>query len=168
MAEMQVTQIRSRIGSTDRQRSTLRSLGLRRIRHTVTVPDRPEIRGMVAKVAHLVEVRYAGAEAALDIEPGQRPKGEGNPPAGPSVADDEAAEAAAELEEALAEPGTVGDLGDLVENAPSLETTDTPHKPKPRGGTVDDDEAELTSTEEILGAPDTAPDAGPGAGEEQT
>jgi ribosomal protein L30 len=37
---------------------TVRALGLRRIRQTVTQPDRPEIRGMIAKVAHLVEVRY--------------------------------------------------------------------------------------------------------------
>lgn len=163
MAEIQITQIRSQIGSTDRQRRTLTSLGLRRIRHSVTMPDRPEIRGMLAKVAHLVEVRYADAAAALDIEPGQRPKGVGNPPAGPSVADDEAADAAAELEEALAEPGSVEDVGDLVDNPPSLQTTDTPNKPKPRGGTVDEDEeeAELTSTEQILNAPAT-----PGEGEE--
>ena len=58
MAEgtLRITQVRSLIGSQEDQRATVRSLGLRRIRHTVTQPDRPEIRGMIAKVSHLVEV----------------------------------------------------------------------------------------------------------------
>ena len=58
MAEstLRITQVRSLIGSKADQRATVRSLGLKRIRHTVTQPDRPEIRGMIAKVSHLVEV----------------------------------------------------------------------------------------------------------------
>ena len=58
MAEttLHITQVRSLIGSKQDQRRTVRALGLRRIRHTVTQPDRPEIRGMIAKVSHLVEV----------------------------------------------------------------------------------------------------------------
>ena len=152
MADIEITQVRSVIGSTDRQRRTLSSLGLRRIRHTVTKPDRPEIRGMIATVAHLIDVRYPGEAEPLDVEPGQRPKGKGNPPAGPSVADDEAAERVEELEEALAEPGSVEDPQDLVQNPPTLQTTDTVIKPKPRGGTVDEPDADLTSTEEILDA----------------
>jgi large subunit ribosomal protein L30 len=58
MAEgtLRITQVRSLIGQQEHQRATVRSLGLRRIRHTVTQPDRPEIRGMIAKVSHLVEV----------------------------------------------------------------------------------------------------------------
>jgi large subunit ribosomal protein L30 len=55
-AMLRITQVRSLIGSQDDQRATVRSLGLRRIRHSVTQPDRPEIRGMIAKVSHLVEV----------------------------------------------------------------------------------------------------------------
>ena len=55
-ATLRITQVRSLIGSKQDQRRTVRSLGLRRIRHTVTQPDRPEIRGMIAKVSHLVEV----------------------------------------------------------------------------------------------------------------
>ena len=55
-ATLRITQVRSLIGQQDDQRATVRSLGLRRIRHTVTQPDRPEIRGMIAKVSHLVEV----------------------------------------------------------------------------------------------------------------
>jgi len=57
MARLSITQVRSLIGSKEDQRRTVRALGLRRIRHTVVQPDRPEIRGMIAKVSHLVEVR---------------------------------------------------------------------------------------------------------------
>jgi large subunit ribosomal protein L30 len=63
MADLRITQVRSLIGSTDRQRETVRSLGLRRIRHSVVQPDRPEIRGMIAKVSHLVEVTETDSEA---------------------------------------------------------------------------------------------------------
>jgi large subunit ribosomal protein L30 len=57
---MRVTQRRSGNGSDQRQRDTLRSLGLRRIGQTVEVSDSPQIRGMIAKVRHLVEVAEAG------------------------------------------------------------------------------------------------------------
>jgi large subunit ribosomal protein L30 len=53
---LRITMRRSAIGAKPKQRGTLRALGLRRINHTVEHPDRPEIRGMVAKVPHLVEV----------------------------------------------------------------------------------------------------------------
>jgi large subunit ribosomal protein L30 len=53
---IKVTQRKSRNGSDKRQRDTLRSLGLRRIRQTVEVNDTPQIRGMLHKVRHLVEV----------------------------------------------------------------------------------------------------------------
>ena len=56
MSKLVVTQRRSRNGSDQRQRDTLRSLGLRRIGHSVAHEDTPQIRGMIAKVAHLVEV----------------------------------------------------------------------------------------------------------------
>jgi large subunit ribosomal protein L30 len=55
-AEIRVTQVKSRIGGTQVQRDTLRSLGLRRIGDVVVKADRPEIRGMVAAVRHLVTV----------------------------------------------------------------------------------------------------------------
>ena len=48
--------VRSLIGATKRQRQTVQGLGLRRIRHTVERPDTPEIRGMVTKVAHLIQL----------------------------------------------------------------------------------------------------------------
>jgi large subunit ribosomal protein L30 len=57
MADLLVTQIRSAIGTKPKQRGTLRALGLRRIGHSNTLPDRPEIRGMLARVPHLVDVQ---------------------------------------------------------------------------------------------------------------
>jgi large subunit ribosomal protein L30 len=54
--KLKVTQRRSTVGKPRRQRDTLRALGLRRIRHSVLHEDRPEIRGMVARVSHLVDV----------------------------------------------------------------------------------------------------------------
>ena len=56
MSKLTIVQRRSRNGSDQRQRDTLRSLGLRRIGHRVEHEDTPQIRGMIAKVAHLVEV----------------------------------------------------------------------------------------------------------------
>jgi large subunit ribosomal protein L30 len=51
-----VTQVKSRNGSTQRQMDTLRSLGLRRIGHTVEVKDSPQARGMLHRVRHLIKV----------------------------------------------------------------------------------------------------------------
>jgi large subunit ribosomal protein L30 len=61
MTTLQVTQKRSRNGSNKRQLDTLRSLGLRRIGHTVEVKDCEQIRGMVHAVRHLVEVKEQGS-----------------------------------------------------------------------------------------------------------
>jgi len=56
VATLRITQVRSAISTKPKQRGTLRALGLRRIDQTVEHPDRPEIRGMVARVTHLVRV----------------------------------------------------------------------------------------------------------------
>ncbi|HZP53671.1 MULTISPECIES: 50S ribosomal protein L30 [Actinocrinis] len=56
MAKLKVTQVRSKIGTKQNHRETLRSLGLKRINHSVIKEDRPEIRGMVHTVRHLVVV----------------------------------------------------------------------------------------------------------------
>ncbi|HLS61793.1 MAG TPA: 50S ribosomal protein L30 [Ruania sp.] len=56
MSQLKVTQKKSAIGGKQNQRDTLRSLGLKRIGDTVVKDDRPEIRGMVSTVAHLVTV----------------------------------------------------------------------------------------------------------------
>ena len=54
--QIKVTQIKSGIGTKPNQRQTLRSLGLKRIHDVVVKEDRPEIRGMIFKVSHLVKV----------------------------------------------------------------------------------------------------------------
>jgi large subunit ribosomal protein L30 len=51
-----VTQVRSAIGNKPKTRGTLRALGLRKIGDTNTLPDRKEIRGMLARVPHLVTI----------------------------------------------------------------------------------------------------------------
>jgi large subunit ribosomal protein L30 len=56
VARLKVTQTKSKIGGTQPQRDTLRSLGLKRLGDVVVKEDRPEIRGMVRAVAHLVTV----------------------------------------------------------------------------------------------------------------
>jgi large subunit ribosomal protein L30 len=56
VSTLRVTQLKSRNGSDKRQLDTLRSLGLRRINQSVDVKDTPQIRGMLHKVRHLVEV----------------------------------------------------------------------------------------------------------------
>ena len=62
MADLKVTQTSSTIGAKPKQRGTMRALGLRGIGQTNTLPDRPEIRGMLARVPHLVSVETVTAE----------------------------------------------------------------------------------------------------------
>jgi large subunit ribosomal protein L30 len=56
MSDIHVEQIKSAIGTKPKHRGTLRALGLGRIGNTNTLPDRPEIRGMIARVPHLIRV----------------------------------------------------------------------------------------------------------------
>ena len=65
-AQLEITQIKSAIGGKQNQRDTLRSLGLKRISDTVVKEDRPEVRGMVRTVAHLVTVEELGDEGGAD------------------------------------------------------------------------------------------------------
>ena len=51
-----VTQIKSKNGANQKQLDTLRSLGLRRIGHTVDIKDTPQARGMMHRVRHLIQV----------------------------------------------------------------------------------------------------------------
>jgi large subunit ribosomal protein L30 len=53
---LKVTQVRSSIGTKPKHRGTLRALGLRGVGKTNTLPDRPEIRGMISRVPHLITV----------------------------------------------------------------------------------------------------------------
>ena len=54
--KLKVTLVKSSIGFAQNQKDTVRSLGLRRINHTVTLTDNPQIRGMIYKVRHLLSV----------------------------------------------------------------------------------------------------------------
>ena len=63
MAELTVTQRRSSNGANKKQLDTLRSIGLRRIGHSVEVRDSPQARGMLHAVRHLVEVEVEGEKA---------------------------------------------------------------------------------------------------------
>jgi large subunit ribosomal protein L30 len=56
MGQLKVTQVRSSIGTKPKHRGTLRALGLRGIGQSNVLQDRPEIRGMIARVPHLVQV----------------------------------------------------------------------------------------------------------------
>ena len=56
MSTLRVTLLRSRIGLKPKHRGTLRALGLRKVGSSNERPDRPEIRGMLARVPHLVRV----------------------------------------------------------------------------------------------------------------
>jgi large subunit ribosomal protein L30 len=59
MSQLKITQVRSTIGTRWNQRQSLRTLGLRRIRHSVIREDNPQTRGLIAVVSHLVEVEPA-------------------------------------------------------------------------------------------------------------
>lgn len=54
--KLKITQVRSALGRGAKQQGTIRALGLRKVGQTVTQSDRPEIRGMVRAVEHLIEV----------------------------------------------------------------------------------------------------------------
>ncbi len=56
VSHIKVTQVRSTIGTKPKTRGTMRALGLRGIGQSNTLPDRPEIRGMIARVPHLITV----------------------------------------------------------------------------------------------------------------
>ncbi len=62
MKQLKITLRRSPIGSTPKQRGALKALGLRKRGRSVLKPDRAEIRGMVARVSHLVDVEQASAQ----------------------------------------------------------------------------------------------------------
>ena len=58
---VKVTQIKSLIGRTDKQKNCIKGLGLRRIRHTVVLEDTPCVRGMINKVSFMVNVEKSNA-----------------------------------------------------------------------------------------------------------
>jgi len=63
MSQLKITQVRSTIGARWKQRESLRTLGLRRIRHSVVRDDNAQTRGLIAVVHHLVVVEPADTGA---------------------------------------------------------------------------------------------------------
>jgi len=71
-ARVEVTQVKSTIGTKPVHRATMKALGLGGIGRVTTLPDRPDVRGMLHKVSHLVSVRAAPRPAdtgPADTEP---------------------------------------------------------------------------------------------------
>lgn len=68
MTELRVTQVKSAIGSKPKHRGTLRALRLGRVGKSHVLPDRPEIRGMIARVPHLVTVEEIGGDTTPNRE----------------------------------------------------------------------------------------------------
>lgn len=62
MTQLKVTQVRSAIGRPQDQKDTVRRLGIHRLHESVVKDDRPDIRGMIAKVRHLVTVEEIAEE----------------------------------------------------------------------------------------------------------
>jgi len=87
-AQIVVKQVRSSIGTKPKHRGTLRALGLGRIGRTRVLPDRPEIRGMVARVPHLVEVSSGPEAVAAAPRASRTPRAAR--PARPAVGQEEA------------------------------------------------------------------------------
>lgn len=63
MAQLKITQVKSTIGANPKARESVRSLGLKRIHHSVLVEDTPQARGYVLSARHLVAVEEADAAA---------------------------------------------------------------------------------------------------------
>lgn len=60
--KLKVTLVKSAIGYSKKQKLTVRALGLKRLNHTVIKEDRPEIRGMINKISHLLQVEELTVE----------------------------------------------------------------------------------------------------------
>jgi large subunit ribosomal protein L30 len=69
MGKLRITWVKSSIGYAKDQKVTVRTLGLRRLNHTVEQDDNPAIRGMVRKVRHLVRVEEIDSPAATTEAP---------------------------------------------------------------------------------------------------
>ena len=77
MAKLRVTWKKSWIGYERGQRATIRSLGLRRLNHSVELQDNPGVRGMIEKVRHLVTVELVEEEAGAEGSLGSPRRGRG-------------------------------------------------------------------------------------------
>lgn len=60
MGKIKITQVKSVIDRSKKQKATMQALGLKKIRQSVVVEETPQIKGMVSKVSHLVTIESAG------------------------------------------------------------------------------------------------------------
>ena len=141
MPDLVITQVKSVIGSVEKQRATLRGLGLRRIRHTVVQPDNPQIRGMIAKVSHLVEVRDAADGDLINRVPKR-----------------------SELRKLGALPAA--NISPVEQHAAGLTTTDAPDRPA-SPGTPDSESASATEDQPSTGpSGETSTSSAPGTSDD--
>ncbi|MDQ6614780.1 MAG: 50S ribosomal protein L30 [Actinomycetota bacterium] len=137
MRRVTVTQVRSSIGTKPKHRATLRALGLRGIGQSNTLPDRPEIRGMIARVPHLIRVTVPEGDRSTKTPPTASPPAPApaaQPPASSPAAQPPASSPAAEstpaepvpAKTARAEPGPAETAPD--EAAPASSGGITPRK----------------------------------------
>ena len=60
MSKIKITQVKSVIDRSKKQKATMHALGLRRIRQSVLIEETPQVKGMVSKVSHLITIEPAG------------------------------------------------------------------------------------------------------------
>jgi len=120
--QLLVRQVRSSIGTKPKHRGTLRSLGLGRIGKQNTLPDRPEIRGMIARVPHLItveELDAAAAKAAQAKPAKKRSNAKVADPVAAALATDKAAKSTDAGDEAEAKPKKAAAKKTAAKKAPA-------------------------------------------------
>jgi len=122
--QLLVRQVRSSIGTKPKHRGTLRSLGLGRIGKQNTLPDRPEIRGMIARVPHLITVEEldAAAKAAQAKPAKKRSNAKVADPVAAALATDKAAKSSEPGDEAEAKPKKAAAKKTAAKKAPAKKT----------------------------------------------
>jgi large subunit ribosomal protein L30 len=123
--QLLVRQVRSSIGTKPKHRGTLRSLGLGRIGKQNTLPDRPEIRGMIARVPHLITVEElddAAAKAAQAKPAKKRSNAKVSDPVAAALATDKAAKSTEPADEAEAKPKKTAAKKTAAKKAPAKKT----------------------------------------------
>ena len=141
MSNLVITQVKSMIGSVEKQRATLRGLGLRRIRDSVVQPDNPQIRGMIARVSHLVEVRNAADGELINRVPKR-----------------------SELRKLGALPAA--NISPVEQHAAGLTTTDVPGRPS-TPGTPDSESASAPEDQPSTGpSGETSTSSAPGSSDQ--
>ena len=122
MAKLNITQVQSRIGNTELQKKNLDALGLRKMNRTVTHDDTPIIRGMLAKVNHLVVVEVIKEDKAPKAAPKAAPVAEVAAEAAPKAekaAAPKAEKPAAEKAPAAKKPAAAKATAAKAEKAPA-------------------------------------------------